>query len=357
MSNKPEQKSREFIKPRDLLKRLKQICTHNWGLKLICVALAILLWGSQISQDPNLTREKSFNDVTINRMGEDSLLRNGFIIVSGLNEPGSIQMRANVPQRQYSQATSSHYNVRVDLSRITKAGEQMLPIITTGSATYGQVSWMSQSEVKVQVDEYITRRRIPVELDSIAQAPAGFYPPPAARDPSMITISGPAQLVNRVVKCVAVYDLSMLRATTGTQSFALSFTLRDSKGEVVDNSLITVTSESVLIDTILVEQQLHALKTVDISLEGITRGTPAAGYRVKSITAAPAYLSVAGSADLLKSLKMLNIASKIDIQDAKETMIRSVRIEKPQGALYVSEEAVYVTIEIEPISPSATGNS
>ena len=125
----------------------------------------------------------------------------------------------------------------------------------------------------------------------------------------------------------------------------------------MDNSLITVTSESVLIDTILVEQQLHALKTVDISLEGITRGTPAAGYRVKSITAAPAYLSVAGSADLLKSLKMLNIASKIDIQDAKETMIRSVRIEKPQGALYVSEEAVYVTIEIEPISPSATGNS
>lgn len=347
MSNRPEPKGRELIKPRELLKRLKEICTKNWGLKLICVLLAILLWGSQISQDPNLTREKTFTDVTISRMGEDSLLRNGFIIVSGLTEPNSIQMRAAVPQKQYSQAAPSNYNVRVDLSRITKAGEQTVPVLTTGSATYGQVTWMSHSEVKVQVDSYITKRRIPMELEGISQPPAGFYAPPAARDPSMVTISGPSQLVNKVVKCVSVYDMSMLRATAGTQSFALPFTLRDERGEVVDSSLITVTSESVLIDTLLVEQQLHALKTVDINVAGITRGAPAPGYVVKSITASPSYLSVAGSGELLKSLKLLDVAGKIDIEGAKESLIRAVRVEKPHGALYFSEEAVYVSIEIE----------
>lgn len=357
MSNKPDAKGRELIQMRDLLKRFRQICTNNWGLKLICIGLAILLWGSQISQDPNLTREKTFTDVSINRIGEDGLLRNGFIIVSGLDDAGSIQMRAAVPQRQYSQVSPANYNVRVDLSRINKPGEQTVPILTASSTTYGQVTWMSQTEVKVQVDNYITRRRIPMELNAISQAPAGFYAPPAARDPAMVTLSGPAQLVNKVVKCVAVYDMSMLRATAGTQAFALSFTLRDAQDQVVDSSLITVTSESVLIDTVLVEQQLHALKTVDINVAGITRGQPAAGYRVSSITASPAYLSVAGSGELLKSLKLLDVAGKVDIEGAKESLIRAVRIEKPQGALYVSEEAVYVNIEIEAVAPSAVSGT
>lgn len=349
MSNRPESEGSKNVTLRAVLIRIRDTCVHNWGLKLICIALAVLLWGGQISQDPNLTRDKSFSDVTINRTGEDSLIRNGLIVVSGLNELAPIQMRAAVPQRQYNLASPANYNVRVDLSRITAPGEQMLPIISTPSATYGQITWLSQSEITVQVDSYATKRRVPVELDTVSRAPAGFYAPPASRDPALVSVSGPQHLIDQVVKCVTVYDLSMLQARAGTQSFALPFSLRDAQGREVDQSLVSVTSESVRLDSVLIEQQLHPLKTVDISLQGITQGEPAEGYRVKSVTASPGYLSVAGSSELLKSLKLLNVTGHVDITGAKESLIRAVRIDKPQGALFVSEEAVYVTIEIEPV--------
>jgi YbbR domain-containing protein len=100
-----------------------------------------------------------------------------------------------------------------------------------------------------------------------------------------------------------------------------------------------------------VEQQLYPLKTVDIDLAGITTGEPAAGYQVKSVTASPSYLSVAGTNDLLKSLTMLEVSSRIDLRGTDENLVRAVKVEKPQNAQYMSEDAVYVTIEIVPITP------
>lgn len=357
MSNKPENPQQRTITMKALLNKAKSALTRNWGIKLVCFGLAILLWGGQISQDPNLTREKTFTDVSINRVGEDALMRNGLIVVSGLSDLSPIQMRAEVPQKQYASATPGSYNLRVDLSRITAPGEQMLPLVTTSSNTYGQVTWLSQSEVKVVVDSYETRRRIPVELDSLASAPAGFYAPPPSRDPATVTISGPGELVRKVVKCQATYDMRMLEARAGTQSFALSFTLKDAKGDALDQSLISVTSESVTLDSVLVEQQLHPLRTVDINLAGVTKGEPSPGYQVVSISADPSYLSVAGSNELLKSLKTLDLSGRIDIEGVKESLIRAVRVERPQGALYVSEDAVYVNVQIAPVAePMGRGN-
>lgn len=350
MSNKPESSQQRAISPRDLLIRFRNILRRNWGIKLICLGLAILLWGGQISQDPNLTREKAFSDVTINRVGEDALMRSGLIVVSGLSDLAPIQMRAEVPQKQYASANPTNYNLRVDLSRITAPGEQMLPLMTSASTAYGQVTWLSQTEVRVVVDSYETRRRIPVELDSLASAPAGFYAPPPSRDPATVTISGPGELVRKVIKCQATYDMRMLEARAGTQSFALPFLLKNAQGETLDQSQINVTSESVTLDSVLVEQQLHPLRTVDINLAGVTKGEPASGYQVVSVSADPSYLSVAGSAELLKSLKVLDLTGRIDIDGAKESLIRAVRVERPQGALYVSEDAVYVSVQIAPVA-------
>lgn len=330
-------------------RRLRRSLTHNWGLKLTCVGLSILLWGGLISQDANLTREKAFKDVAVTAINGDLLQRSGLVVVSGLDQLPPIQMRAAVPQRNYANAQPISYNARVDLSRITGPGEQKLPIQTTSTTPYGQVVWMSQNEVTVQVDDYITRRRIPVQLDSASPAPPGFYAAPPSVDPATVAISGPRKQVEQVARCVARFDAGQLAAQTGLQLSAMPFHLQDIEGNEVDSRLVSVTSEGILLDTVLVEQVLHPLKTVDIALDNITIGEPAEGYVVRSVSVSPTYLSVAGSADMLKNLTVLHVTGAIDLTDARETMVRAVKVEKPAQAQYISDDAVYVTVEVVPV--------
>ena len=49
------------------------ILKHNLGWKLLALFLAVALWAGLITQDPTLTREKTFSDVQVNITGSDTL--------------------------------------------------------------------------------------------------------------------------------------------------------------------------------------------------------------------------------------------------------------------------------------------
>ena len=120
---------------------LKHIFLRNWGFKLLSVLLALILWAGLITQDPTLTREKVFTDVSVTVSGTDTIKRNGFIVTSDLDELLSdVTVRAAVPQGRYQEATVNAYNVRVDLTRVNATGEWELKLTATNSSTYGNVT-------------------------------------------------------------------------------------------------------------------------------------------------------------------------------------------------------------------------
>ncbi|HHX21968.1 MAG TPA: hypothetical protein GX722_09270 [Clostridiales bacterium] len=348
MTNKPtsppEKISAHGI--RQVFIHLWRMLRYQWGLKLISLLIAMVLWAGIISQDSALMREKTFEDVEINVTNADVLQRSGLVVVGGLDTLPHLRMRADVPQRIYNSVSASNYNVRIDLSRITGKGEQKVPIIYTSSTTYGTVTWLSGSEVTLQVDEYVTRRRIPVQLNTVGSVPAGFYGQTPTVDPTRVNISGPRSLLEKVVRCVVTYDQSHAPAQAGVQYSALPYTLVDADNKAIGSQLISVTSESVLLDTLLVEQTLHPMKTVDINLSGITSGVPAPGYHVVSVTADPTYVSVAGPQEFLRSLDFIDVDTVISVAGVTEPLIRAVRVVKPTDAQYVSGEVIYVTVQV-----------
>ena len=118
---------------RRLLRRLWKGLSGNLPLKVLSLVLAVALWAGLISQDPTLTREKTFSDVTISVNGADTLKRNGFIMVSDLSDQLSAVMTVDVPQTQYSNAVPANYNPRIDLSRIRSAGTITVPVNTSST--------------------------------------------------------------------------------------------------------------------------------------------------------------------------------------------------------------------------------
>ena len=334
--------------------RLRKAIFNNWGLKLVSLLISLTIWGALISEDASLTREKLFNDVPVAVVGADQLQRNGLIVTGGIKNLEPIKMRADVPQRAFDSALPSSYQVRVDLSRISSTGTQKLPILTSTSPTYGAVSWLSQSEITVQVDEYITRRRVPVRLEETGALPPGYYAAGAAVDPATVVISGPRSLIEQVARVVASYHLEQLGDGAGVQYTAVPFRLVTSDNRTIESDLISVTSENVLLDTLLVEQAVYPMKTVGINLSGILSGLPAEGFRVGRMTADPEQIEVAGNIQDIGDLEQLDLTSSIDVSGKSETLIRAMMVDRPLNTVYVSENLVYVTVEIIPADQNST---
>lgn len=355
MTQNPSAKPQKPPKKRDprltaLLDWLKQVFIHNWPTKLLALLLAIILWGGLITQDPTLTREKHFSNVAVSVTGQESVKRNGFIVTSDLDSLlGDVALTADVPQMQYANAKASNYSVRIDLSRISAAGQQEIRILSTNSSTYGSVSSVQPSTVTIDVEEYITRFRIPVSVQTVGSAPEGYYAGSITVDPPMVAVSGPRSMVEKIVRAEVVMELGNLPQREGTIRKALSYTLLDENNNAIESNLLEVTSESVLLDSVIAEQTIYSVKTLALSQTGLIQGTPKEGYEIKKISMTPENITVAGWSNELEEIDALYTDATIDVSGLSESVKQRVRLSNVPELKYVSTTYVNVTVEIGPV--------
>ena len=340
-------------------RRIMAVIKNNWGWKLGCLLLSVFLWGGLIMQDTSLLRTKTFNDVTINVVNSDLLLRNGYIVVSGL-EPealSGVRMRVEVPQRNYDMVQASNYSVRVDLSRIRSAGKQSLPVLSTNSTAYGNVVDISVNSIEVTVEEFVTRSRIPVRIATVGSLPEGVYGAAATADPIYVEIAGPRSQVETVARCVARYDLSQLSQYIGTERTAVPFVLEDRQENEVplDSIIVSPLNSGVQIDTITVEQALYELMSVPVDVDTLITGTVTEGYMLKSVTVEPAVIKMAFSEQTdVSGIKTVRVTAPADISGITETRTFSLPIVRPADAKYLGVTAVQVTVELSTIEEADT---
>ena len=353
-SSQNMQKEKKNNERRDaILRWLKSLLFDNWGAKLLAILLAIALWAGLITHDPSLTREKQFTDVTVNVIGADTLKRNGYIVLEDVTEVlDNVAVRVSVPQGQYTAAAASNYSVRIDLSRITQAGEQEIKILSTNSATYGTVTEIVPPTVKLTVDEYVTRYRIPVTVVTEGEVPEGFYAADPSTDPPMIAVSGPQTLVSQIVSAQVVADQSTLPGKEGSVRRALAFTLVDETGAEIKSDMLQVTSESVLLDAIIVEQTVYAQRTVVLSDLGLVTGEPAPGYEIKGVYISPGSVTIAGRSSIIDDINLLYADSTVNVNGLTESINKSLKVRQPSTLKYVSTDTVTVAVEIGPVVTS-----
>ena len=334
-----------------------KVLLNNWGFKLLALLLAVTLWAGLISQDPTLSREKIFNDVTINLTNTETIKRNGFIVVSDMSELRKhASIEVDVPQMQYDNAQASIYNVRVDLSKINKTGVQQVKVLATNSSTYGTVKSISPATLEIEVEDYITRYRIPVSMEITGEAPEGYYASYPSQDPPLVAVSGPRSLVEKVVRAKVTVDQSALPAQEGTVRTAVPFRLLDMWGETVESNLLEVTSESVLLDSVVLEQDVHPIKAINLEDMALTSGTPAKGYEIKSVSVTPEVITVAASKRVLDNLDNIYPEGSVSVSGLSESFTQQLRVRRPSNINNLSSESVTVAVEIGPIITERTFN-
>lgn len=338
-----------------LLLQLLRALLHNWPYKLLSIFLSVLLWAGLITQDPDLTREKSFHDVSVTITGSDAMKRNGFIVLSDLSaELDDVDLRVNVPQKQYQTAKASNYSVRVDLSQIKEAGRQSVALQTTNSSVYGTVTEVKPTSVVIEVDDYITRYRIPVRTKRTGNPPDGFYASAPSVDSSVVTISGPRSIVDGIICAEVTVDMAMLPAREGMMRMALPIVLLNANNEPVESDLLEVTSQSVLLDSVVVSVNMYTARSVSLTDTGLVIGTPAYGYEVKSISMTPESVLIAGAAEEIEALDIVYADNKVDVTGKSASFHERVRLRQPEEVKYVSASTCTVAVEIGPVMQSRT---
>ncbi|NLV57444.1 MAG: hypothetical protein GXY67_01610 [Clostridiales bacterium] len=330
--------------------RLWKMLMHRLPWKLLALFLAVCLWAGLITQDPSLTRERTFADVPVTVTGKDTLQRNGLIVLTNFDvTPLTVRLSADVPQREYNTVTAANYNPRIDLSKITSTGLQKLRISTSSTTTYGSVSQVFPDSVEVMVDEYITSYRVPVSVERKGQFPKGFYGTVPALDPASVSVSGPKSIVTRIARVMVDFDVSQLPPQVGLVRTALPMRFEDALGDEIRSDFIDVTSAGVLLRSIVVEQSLYATKTLPISSLSLTQGSPAQGYEIKSVSATPNILVAAGEETGLEALDSLFLEQPVDVAGRSEPFSVQVKIRKPSELVYLSADSITLYVEITPV--------
>ena len=352
-----EQNPRKGQAARRFWEKVKKTLTHNWGWKIVSLVLAICLWGGLISQDTSLPRDKVIDGVRVTVANASTLRSNGLVVVSGLEENETVRIRVRVPQRYYAAVTAANYTARLDLAQITATGEQTLKITasSTNATMYGSVTEIFNGEITVMVEEYASQSRIPVEIRTTGEVPAGDYPAPLTYSPQYVDIGGPKEIVEAAVRCVAVYDQSSLSSTRNPNAVNLPFVFEDAEGNTLDGTNLTVTSsgQTSALQRIAVTQYVYPMTQAAVATDSLIKGEPAKGYTVTGVMVSPSHITLAGRETVLRpyleDATPIFPYEQIDVTGRTRNVTTYLALRTPGNMEYVSTSVVQVTVSIEPV--------
>lgn len=332
---------------------LRHLLLHNGWLKLIAILISVVLWAGLISQDENVTREKTFQNVAVTVSGAEALKSSSLIVVTDLNELlNDVSITAAVPQMQYEKAEASAYNVRVDLSKIKGTGEQEVKLQSTNSSTFGKVTSINPSSVTVMVEDYNIRQRIPVSVPPVEDIPDGWYMSTPSVDPALIAVSGPRSIVQDISRAKALIRTEDIEWKEGQVVTSSEIQLYNKAQEVVQSSLISMTSSSLNIDSVLIEFTILPSLSFETGDLIITTGSVASGYYIKNIRISPERVTVAARQEVLEQMTDLSLErNTINVKNLKETTPFQLKVQKPSDDAILSNDTITVTVEIEAEEP------
>lgn len=332
----------------------KRVRRHPF-LKLTAVLIAILFWMIVIASDPTLERQKEMT-ATVSVTGADTLRSRGYVVTDDLtSSPITVNITAKVTQGNYDRATAASFSPRLDLSQITSDGQQEVSF-SAGYSTYGEIQSFEPKSMTVNVERYITRSRVPVVVRVTGEIPQGLWRSATSCDPNLVSVSGPASLVEQVRRAVVELPLEGLSADMEDCQVTSPVTLETADGQTISSPLIRITFESVTVDSASIECSVLPTRSVAVDAASAITGTPAHGYEVGEIRVSPETVTVADSAEALKNLEAMFVQSPVDVTGATEDLLVTVPLAGATAHSYCSAREVAVSVTIRPATHTHTYN-
>ena len=328
--------SSRYQKMPNPLKWIVGSLSHNLGLKLLSLLMAILLWNYVISTNTSITRSKTVSGITGSVSGQTSLTANQLALNGDPTEKLSgLSVTVEAPQADYSRVSQGNVQVLLDLSSVRAPGTQEVALRAT--TAYGRVRSISPSSLTLTF-ENLDSRNVTVNTELTGQSD-GYWYNVTRVNPSSVTVSGAASVVQSIASARVCLDVAGMEASSVK---AVAYTLLDGNGEEISQTMLNRSTSSISVSVDVYPQRELPF---DTDLTGLVTGQPAEGFVVQSVTLQPESAQVAAERELLDSLTELMI-EPVSVEGADHSFSARAAVSRLSDFKNVSTEQVYVNVNI-----------
>lgn len=261
---------------------------------LISIAVAFGLWLYVITVESPGSTDTKYN-IPVVFEAETALKERGLIITSDTNVDVDLTLSGN--RSDLKLVDASNTIAKIDLSKIYDPGKHELEYTISYPGTVASNAFTEEnrnpSRISVTV-ERLAKQDVPVVVTYSGELPEGFIADKsnAVMDNTVINVSGPQSVVEKIARAEIVVDLT---DRTETISESYRFTLEDADGNPVDAKMITVNVEEVQL-----ELKIQQIKFVDLVVTIVDGGGATEDTITYEIN--PGKIQVSGSEAALESL-------------------------------------------------------
>ncbi len=318
------------------LKRLGSIITNNFGLKLLSIGLAFVLWVI-VAQISNPVGTVSFSNVHVTFLNADLLESQGKVF-QVLDQTDIVKVTVRAPESVISTLSASDITAVADFADITEDGR--VPI--TYSLDRAERIIADHEELRVNVDDKKTKY-INIQYELVGEVGEGCVMGQVKLDRNRLEVSGPASAVDRISYALVTIDLD---GAVKTISADMELVLCDSMGVKIENEMIVKQTD-------YVTTTVTVLSTKTVPIYASVTGEPANGYiYTGDIEVDPEIITIAGDTSVLNSISRIEITDPVDIGSAKNDIIATYDLNKylPAGVEFEDKSfdgEITVTASIE----------
>ncbi len=310
----------------EILKKILLSFRRNWGLKLISLLFAVILWNYVIVEiDP--IRPQSFQ-VPVTSVGMTPL-KNNNLFSADLSR--KVDVIVELRRSEASSFNSNNITVTADFSNITGEGTQKITLKAT--PTKGTVKSITPATIDVQIEKR-EKRFVPVKCNFVNQLPADYWQN-ELKCPDKLEISGASSEVSKVSWAEVTLDLANI---TESVSRTLNYTLYDNENQPIKNIGGLDFPKSGIVS-------IGVLKTKAVKVDVTLVGDAARGYQFGEATCDPKEITIAGRADVVDLIESVKTAP-VNVSGASKTQVFTCEVELPKNVVAKDRSAVNVTVPV-----------
>ncbi len=320
---------------------------NNFWLKILSVLAAVVLWLIVLNIDNPVT-SKPFRGVKVNLVNTEALTSQNqtYRIEEGTD---TVDLTVYARRRFLNSIKASDFEVTADMQKDLRYDSMVkIEVKYNGSYTLDRIE-KSRENVLVSIEEAVTEQ-FKVSVETRGKPGNGLAEGPSVPEQSMIEITGPVSVVERIKRVVAEVDITGI---TGTAVRTCSLKLTNSDGYEIDGTYLQYYGKNQEFE---VTVSTLTPKLVGISFD-ISEAAPE-GYGLTGITYKPETVTIAGVKSELASISNLDIpASVLNPERQTGTVEQTVDISQylPEGMKIPDEDEreIVVTMQIEPFQQAS----
>lgn len=287
--------------------KLQAITSSRFFWAIVSILAALLLW-TYVTSTEGVEMKTSLSGIKVEFLGAESMREaNGLIVTEQDNTKLNVTLSG--ARRVLTKLNSSNVTAVVDLSDVISDGRYSvsydLSFPQGVSRNDVSIEHCSTDVINFYVDKLTTKTVLMDGVFSGNTAEGYLADETLVIDPVGVKISGPKTIINQVDRGF----VSIKRENVDKSlQFSTTYDLLDSEGNIVDDDSIVRETEEVTVT-------LNVLSTKSVPLDvNIVDGGGATREDNTNITINPAYITLAGDAELVDSVNRILLGT-IDLAD------------------------------------------